>query len=364
MFENSKVTSITEASAEKSEHSRLALLEKSAGLIRAFGFEKGKPLASDDLVGLVDKNSQEIQAVLRQGYGEDVLPQGIVADKNVQAAFLMNIQKMVEFARVRKDGSPYYIHPQMAGYELAQHMPDDLQAAKEGFIGALLHDYFEEGDGVSREALPAMQAAFPEMGPDFAESLVMMTEPNYREKGELENKNLDLAVDYDALKESTGYGRKSLETVAFCIMLRSNRVMQLVVPVDKLANVGDCDQVQRKKTLKDAPDKASPEYREKLLENLAKTIATYRIYAENCTDPGAVKSKEALLHAVQDKIHSLAVEFPELAEVVAKRTEVFWKIMNDSVIRNRLIDQLTMYFSGLGLSDSVVSLEGQRLPAE
>src|SRR3989338_4077245 len=150
----------------------------------------------------------------------------------------MNIQKMVQFGRKRKNGNAaYYTHPQSVSMEFAAHAPADKEALKTGVIGALLHDYLEEGNGVSRESVAELKGIFSGLG-ERSEELALLTEPNYIEDGKRERNDLLAAVNYDTLKEKTNLGKKELETVMFGLMMESSPLMQLVVPVDKLDNVG------------------------------------------------------------------------------------------------------------------------------
>ena len=330
------------------EEKKDTVLEATQSMIEAFGFRSGKRVSIEEIQQKMSDKEPFMHQSLSAVYGEN-LPNFLASDGDFQRAFILNIQKMVEFARVRKDGSPYFLHPITASQELLRYAPQDLNTLKAGAIGAILHDFLEEGDGVSRESVSEFQSMFSDLSADDVEGLVMLTEPNYKENGKVENPNLAVAVDYDALKQQTGFDRKQLEPVIFLIMARANRMQQLVIPVDKLANVGDCDIVQRKKALKDSPDATSPEFHKKFLSYMAKTLGTYALYAEGCIDSEAKQSKQALEVAIEEKIENMSKELPDLAEEVKKKTQEFIRMSENPMIHQAVAAELVPYLRGLGL---------------
>ena len=341
----------TNGSSSEQAPSKEQLVEVSRQLAQLCDF---KPKESKSLeavrAGLQDNQTALVQAL--QAVYADAEPdvkKSLTTDPDIQLAFLLNIQKMVEHEKVRKDGSPYYTHPQSVSQRLAAFAPADREALRDGMIGSLLHDYLEEGDGVSVESIRGLEAAFPE-NKNLAQELVLLTEPNFIEKGAKERPDLPQAVDYDALKAETGYGRKTLEIIAFALMMRESRVMQLVVPVDKLDNVGDCDVVVKKKIAKDIPDKNSPEFHEQAAKRTAETLTKFSLYARMCELPEAAATRQALESAVKAKISSLVVEFPEMERLVEAKTKEFETLMQDPKIRQPLTKQLKDYFSGLGIT--------------
>ncbi len=319
-------------------------------LVKELGFHAKEPVSIKALHARIQEHDTEIKKVLEHAYAGRI-PETILSDSDFQSAFVMNLQKMVQFERTRKNDSPYYFHPIEASQELSMHPPEDEEALKIGMIGALLHDYLEEGDLVSRASLKEFREIFPSLSEEDQEGLVMQTEPNYVENGKVENPHLDVYIDYDVLKEQTGLDRKQLEPILFLMMTRANRVSQIVVPVDKLANVGDCDIVQRKKVQKEVSDQNSPEYKNKLLAHLVKTLGTYALYADGCILPDAQKSKSALIAAIEEKVNVLSSEFPYLSEEVKKATKVFRQRFQDPKIRTTLSSQLVPYLQGIGLID-------------
>lgn len=330
-------------------------LSTSKEVVEKFGFGPQQPKSQAEIRGRLAANREFVSGILRRVYGDDARVQRLAADEDVQLAYVQNIQKMAEKERVRKDGSPYYLHAQQASRRFLEFAPEDPVVVKEGVIGALLHDYLEEGDGASPASIAELRASFGSQGEEFPEELALLTEPYYIEDGEAQNP--DYGIDYDALKEKTGKGRKELETVIFGLMMENSRVMQLVVPVDKLDNVGDCDIVQRKKTAKKIPDAASPEYRAALIGNLAKTIGTYLYYANRVNRPETQQSRVALEKAVAEKVASLRAEFPELEQEVQKVVQKFEKVQNNPETRQLLLSELASYYKKLDLNTAAEKFE-------
>ena len=343
---------IKEHEAPNKDQIKQNLNIKSAQLANELGFAEDVSISPEELQEYLRYHAAQIASALEQCYGKYLSPE-LAEDFDVQMAFLMNIQKMIEKNKIRKDGSRYYLHPQMAAFQLLKHPPENPQDRKMGLIGALLHDYIEEGEGISGHAITAFKQFLPNLASSDIEELIMLTEPNYQEDGKIENPDFDSYVDYDRLSEQTGYSRKDLETLCFGIMMRSSKLMQIVVPIDKLDNVGDCDQVQRKKILKKHKDPESEEFKKALEKALVKKIGTYLFYAHNSDMLAARASKKAMFDAVNAKINELIIEFPNLKEEVSKYVAQLIKLLEDSQLKDSLTAELADYYQKVGASDMV-----------
>jgi len=358
-------------SSELSEQAHIveALKMNSENLIREMGFAPNTEMTLSELKTAIAEHETRIVSGIRAAYEPyDIAgSRDLGSDPDVQLAYAMNIQKMTQKERVRKNGLPYYTHPQSVSQRFVSLKPESASTRKMGVMGALLHDYLEEGDGVSRKSLKDLREAFGSMGTEFVEQLVLLTEPNYIEKGVKSNPDSSDAINYDELKDGKGeykkdkigHGRKVLETVIFGMILERSPLMQLVVPVDKLDNVGDCDLIQRKKIAKEIPP-TDPAYHDRLVENVAKSIGTFAFYAENCTSSEAQESRRALEDAVNEKINSLSEELPELRGKVAETLARFKEIQNNPEHRKTLLNEVKKYYKGLGLSTVVEKLEDEK----
>lgn len=313
-------------------------------------FNKDAGVDASQLRELAGDEQGVVAELLRHVYSEHPdVADTLAKAKEVRTAFLMNVQKMVQYARQRKDGSPYYMHPLTVSQKLLSHGPQDAQAMKAGIVGALLHDYLEEGDGVSPDTLHYLQEALSELPSDTREQLVFLTEPNYRENGKTQRPNSAAFIDYDELTEKTGKGRKDLEPIIQGLLLSQSELMQMVVPVDKLDNVGDCDVVQRKKALKDVGSTDHTDFKKTFTKHLAKTLGTYLFYALNCTSEQGASAKRTLEAAVEQKILSLAAELPELRAQVSRFTDTLSASAADPGTHAAATDQLDGYLSSLGI---------------
>ena len=331
------------------------LVDQSRQLVRLFGFQKGKKIEAEEIkINLGNFQSQVKNALLLIYEHRDIKVAVALSEQpEVQLAFLMNIQKMVEYGRVRQNGDPYYVHPLSVSQKLVDNPPVDEKSLQEGVIGSLLHDYLEEGDGVSAESVSKLKRTFSPFSPEMAEDLALLTEPNFIEDGKKERPELPSAIDYDALKNKFGKTRKTLETVLFCLMLRYSKLLQMVVPLDKIDNVSDCEIVQNNKSSgAKTPEEASRAY----LDNMAKVLATYLIYAENCTNPDAVVAKGELVGAVSRKLQQLQKKdtaLSALSEAVKTKLQEFRDLLNNEEIKQSLTMELTNYFGPLGLNNFV-----------
>jgi (p)ppGpp synthase/HD superfamily hydrolase len=331
------------------------LIDLSQQLVRLFGFKKGKKIEAEEIKTNLGKFANQVKNALLLIYEHrDIKVAAALSEQpEVQLAFLMNIQKMVEYDRVRKNGDPYYVHPQSVSQKLVDYPPMDEKSLQEGVIGSLLHDYLEEGEGVSVETIAKLKRLFSGFSPEMAEDLALLTEPNFIENGKMERPELRFAINYDELKNKFGKSRKTLETVIFSLMLRSSKLLQMVVPVDKLDNISDCEIVQKNKTSgAKTPEDASREY----LDNMAKVLATYLIYAENCnySDTGAAINK--LPTRVNQKLLNLQKSEPALSaldETVKTKLREYRNLLNNKEITSALTTELKNYFGSLGLNDFV-----------
>ncbi len=335
------------------------LIKRTQEVAQKFGFVRDKRFSISELNEARRSHHTDAERFVLDMFAEVhlALAESLAGDAHIQLASLMNAQKMIEKDRRRKDGSPYYIHPESVSQQLLIHAPENWEALKQGIIGALLHDYLEEGDGAGIESLEELRAAFGEMGLEFVEDLVLLTEPNFIEKGKKERPELDAAVNYDALEEATGYRRKQLETVAFGLLMGVSRLMQLVVPVDKLDNVGDCDVVARKKLAKDFPGAPNREYFDAVQHKVAETLAKFVFYGDQIRGTESQNSKSAILAAVQKKIEDLSPECPGLKRAIGIRVDELQSLLDDSRVRAAILSQLRDYYQSLKLDTVLARLE-------
>lgn len=348
-------TSIKQNEAER----KAELINQSEELVRLFGFTKGKKIGLSEIGEKLDQNRGRVKEALLLIYEQQdpKLAAELASQREVQLAFLLNIQKMVEFERTRKNGDPYYVHPESVSQKIVDYPPSDVKSVQEGVIGALLHDYLEEGDGVSPQSIAELRSAFSSFSPQMAEDLALLTEPNFIEKGKIEKPELPQAINYDKLIEKFGKNRKTFETVIFSMMLKNSKLMQMVVPVDKIDNVGDCEIIQKKKAAKDA--KSPEEFNKKYLENMAKALATFLFYAENCTFPESQASRRALNEKAHQKIEQMMKVEPALADLnnaVEAKLKEYRVMVEDKEILAALKEELKNYFGSLGLKDFVSRL--------
>jgi len=345
----------------ESDNNKAELIDKSKLLIELFGFEEGKKVNVAEIREKIDQHQSQVKDALILTF-EHINPDigRVLANQpDVQLAYLLNIQKMVEYNRFRRDGSPYFVHPQMVSQKLVEHAPESESSRIQGVVGALLHDYIEEGDQISPEIVAELRNNFDSLGREMAEELILLTEPNYIEKGEKKGSTFEGAINYDELGVLSGKGRKTLETAMFGLMMSNSKLMQLVVPVDKLDNVLDCDVVQKRKAKKAANGNAEV-FAAKYLENIAKTLSTYLFYAENCVDPESWSSKEALEKQVQQKIETLVQNEPELASletVISAKLSELRAVLANSEVKNAMQKQLRDYYGSLGLNEFADKLQ-------
>jgi hypothetical protein len=142
------------------------------------------------------------------------------------------------------------------------------------------------------------------------------------------------------------------------MMMRKSKLMQLVVPYDKMDNISDCDIIQKKKAAKDA--KTPEEFNKKYLENMAKVLATFLLYAKNCTSPEAAATKSALLEKVTGKIEQMKISDPALStleEAVKAKLQEYHDLLGNRELISALNMELKNYSRSLGLDDFVKRLE-------
>jgi (p)ppGpp synthase/HD superfamily hydrolase len=330
------------------------LINQSEDLVRLFGFARGKKASIKEIEEKLADNTGRVKEALLLIYEQqNPFAAAVLAScKEVQLAFLLNLQKMVEFGRVRQNGDPYYVHPQSVSQKIIGYLPAEKNLLQAGVIGSLLHDYLEEGAGVSPASVGELKSAFAAFNPQMAADLALLTEPNYIENGKKEKPELPQAINYDNLTARFGKNRRTFETIIFCIMMRNSELMQMVVPVDKLDNLEDCEKIQKFKASKKSA--TAEEYNKNYLANVAKTLAAYLFYAENCRFPESLASSRALAEKTRRKISSLQHSDPALAGLdgaVKARLDEYRAILGNKEIHAVLSAEIKDYYRALGLDE-------------
>ncbi|GEM_PF-5190507 len=328
------------------------LIDKSQHLARIMGFEKGRRFSINEIDNLLAAHRQDVKSVLELVYDhpDPKVKSELVNTPELQRAFLMNIQKMLEYGKVRKNSAPFYIHPQEVSRTIFELGQGDHQLLKEGVIAGLLHDYLEEGDGTSSQTVNELNSGFRPFSTRLAHALPLLTEPYYLDNGQKENPKAQQYIDYDRLKHKIGHDRKTLEALIYASLIKESPIMQLVVPADKINNVGDCEIVQRAKARRQAqsPEQMSDLYRKYMIQ----VMASYLFFLDFCHGQESQKLKRDLHQKIMQKIFTLEHSDSSLrnfSREVKLRLQAFRSLYAHPAIQNLLNQEIHHYYGALGI---------------
>lgn len=208
----------------------------------------------------------------------------------LQFAIAMSLAKLTEYDAKRKNGDPYFAHVlSVLNRTAVTHMPAGSKPKERipVYVAAVLHDYFEEGDGVTPDSVGLVQKYFGEYGRVFSEEVVVLTEPNYKENMQFENgylANIGAYIDYDQFIKQYNLSRKLLEGILMAYVYSGALIPSAVVPNDKLDNLENYPLIAKLRVQKKHPDytKESEEYAHAVADELCEMYTITILYADKC----------------------------------------------------------------------------------
>jgi hypothetical protein len=289
-----------------------------ADLIALLGITQER-IEIDELQNRVAKNTDAIQVLITPLCETPMIT---ASNNKLQLAVAMSLAKLTEYNSKRKNGDPYFVHVLSVLNRTAVHHAPPGSKPKErvpAYIGAVLHDYFEEGDGVTPQSVDLIEKHFREYGRVFCEEIILLTEPNYKEFGQYENKQLAMIgafIDYDQLKKQYDLSRKVLEGLLMAYVYSNGILPKAVVPNDKLDNIDNFPLNAALRVQKKHPEftKESEEYSAAVVDELCDMYTVAIFYAQKCGGPAGNK----LAGEVLKQFNKIEVDFPKFPEKLAE----------------------------------------------
>jgi (p)ppGpp synthase/HD superfamily hydrolase len=210
-------------------------------------------------------------------------------------AWLGNTAKLRGVKRI--DAAPYATHPTRMALLCHWLLPEEGGERDDSEVIAILHDYLEEGDGFTPEAIAAMRRRFPRE-PAAAVAAVVLSEPQ---------------IDYDTLgpaRELSSWRRVAYVVQAEDAVQRfGGRAFANAALVDKLDNLHDLGYIVGNRSLAPAVKAAK----------LAARLGYVHFVGEALAD----EAHPELLAAVREATAALLQEYGvTVAEVVAERDDL------------------------------------------
>lgn len=265
----------------------------------------------DELQNRVAKNTVAIQVLITPLCETPMIT---ASNIKLQLAVAMSLAKLTEYNAKRKNGDPYFVHVlSVLNRTALHHAPPGLKPKERvpAYIGAVLHDYFEEGDGVTPQSVDLIEKYFREYGRAFCEEIILLTEPNYKESGKFENEQLakiGAYIDYDQFKKQYDLPRKVLEGLLMSYVYTNRNLPKAVVPNDKLDNIDNFPLNAALRVQKKHPEftKESEEYGTAVVDELCDMYTVAIFYAHTCGGPAGNK----LLGEILKQFKKVEVDFP------------------------------------------------------